>query len=172
MKTLLFLRHAKAKRADPSVHGYASEMDHARDLTARGERDARHVGRALRRLDLVPELVVSSTAVRARRTHELAAEAGGWQAPVEARADLYLPDPGVVLAVLQEMPFAVSRVLIVGHEPAWSEVLGRLVGGARVRVPTAALGCVEVDASRWADVREGAGVLRWLLPPAVLRALV
>ena len=78
MKTLLVYRHAHARRATPEMD------DHDRPLSERGERDARAMGRRLRGEGLVPDLAVASTAVRARETARLAAEAGGFADRVEA----------------------------------------------------------------------------------------
>ena len=69
MRRLLLLRHAKAEKAQPG------ERDHERKLAARGRDDAPQLGTYLVRHGLVPDLVVVSTAARARETWELAAAA-------------------------------------------------------------------------------------------------
>jgi len=162
MKTLLFLRHAKSDRSAEYEH------DHERPLNARGEQAARLVGRTLSALSILPDAVLTSTAIRARRTVELVGEAGGWSSRVREAAELYLPDPEEVLREIQAEPDTTGTLLVVGHEPAWSVTVGRLVGGAAIRFPTAALACVRVPTDRWADVRFGGGELQWLLPPRVL----
>ena len=94
MKTLLVMRHAK------SDWGTTSSRDHDRPLAERGVKAARRMGRFLAEADAVPELVVSSTAVRALKTAELAADAGEWSCPIVADERLYGSDPESILEVI------------------------------------------------------------------------
>lgn len=160
MKELMLLRHGKSDwDAD---HG----TDHERPLRPRGERAAKLAGRLLTAMDLVPEVILSSTAVRARTTAELARKAGGWSVPVETTRDLYLTSVEGALDILRQVERP-GRVLMVGHEPTWSSLSAALIGDRRaaVRVVTGALVGVELAAASWADVRPGAGQLSFLLPP-------
>jgi len=164
MKTILLLRHAK------SAHGAEFASDHERTLTERGERAARHIGRFLAAAELIPDLVLTSTAVRAVETVRLAAESGGWQLPIESRDALYLPSPEDVLSAIQHAPDSARRILVVGHEPAWSTTASRLSGGGRYRFPTAGLGAITVPVERWQDVAFGRGELQFLIHPRLLEA--
>ena len=69
MKTLLVLRHAKSSWSDPTVD------DHERPLNKRGRRDAPRMGELVRQHGLIPGMVISSDAMRARLTAEAVAEA-------------------------------------------------------------------------------------------------
>ncbi len=71
MKTLLILRHAKSswKNSDYS--------DHARPLNTRGKSAAPRMGQLIYEEDVVPDVILSSTARRARDTADLVAEASG-----------------------------------------------------------------------------------------------
>jgi len=165
MRQLLVMRHAK------SDWDHATVADHDRPLAPRGVQAARLMGRFLAGSEHVPELVVSSTAERARRTAELAAEAGGWECPLTFEAALYEADPGVVLTVLARLDPALGRVMVVAHEPTLSSTIARLTG-AVVRFPTAAVACVAVDRDTWRSPAGGGGELRWLVVPKLLRRLV
>jgi phosphohistidine phosphatase len=163
-KTLLLLRHAKSDwDAD-------SGDDHDRPLARRGLRAARRVGAALTALGRAPDAVLTSSALRARRTAELAAEAGGWRAPVEVDGALYLSPPAAVLERVRQRQDAAASLLVVGHEPTWSGLVEELTG-ARVRLPTAAVARIDLDIGSWGEIRPGGGTLIWLLTPKVLQAL-
>ena len=84
MKELLILRHAK------SSWKYQELSDHDRPLNKRGRRDAPRMGRLIRVRGLLPDLVVSSTAVRAMTTAHLASSAAGYTGSVELEPSLYL----------------------------------------------------------------------------------
>lgn len=160
MKTVLLLRHGKSDRdTDTGV-------DRERRLAKRGEKAARTMGRLLQ--GRVPDAALTSPAVRARATLDLAMEAGGWKCPVQVSESLYRTGPGDVLAEITRQPDEVDTLLLVGHEPTWSDTVALLVGGGRHRLPTAALAGVDFDADRWGDVRAGDGELTLLVPPRLL----
>lgn len=125
------------------------------------------MGRFIAAQDM-PDLVITSSAVRARDTVRLAGEAGGWTAPVEIEPAFYGSDPATVLARLRTVDDAVADVLVAGHQPTWSDLVATLTR-ARVHVPTAAAACIELDFATWADLRAERGILRWLVTPKVVR---
>lgn len=157
MKTLLLMRHAKSDwNAD-----YGS--DHERPLNHRGERSARLMGRLLGGMDLVPDHVIASTAVRARTTAQMASESGEWGCPIDLEPDLYGTGPETVLEVASRAP-DVERLMIVGHQPTWSMVLHRLTG-ARADMKTASVAVVDLMVYDWSELPEMTGVLAALHNP-------
>jgi phosphohistidine phosphatase len=163
MKTLLVMRHAK------SDWGAASGGDHGRVLARRGIKAARKIGRFLTDSGTTPDLVLSSTAVRALITAELAATAGEWGCDIVTSRDLYASDPERVLDVVRETENGVERLLIAGHEPTWSTLVTWLIGGGRVRMPTAAVACLDLPHGDWIDLAPAACELRWLVTPKMLK---
>ena len=164
MKTLIFFRHGK------SDWNAAFEHDHDRPINKRGRTDAKRMGRFLAEINFLPDRIISSSAVRARTTMDQAREEGGWgHIPTEVTNRLYEASPEQVLDVIRAQEEDYSRLLLVGHEPTWSTMVGRLVGEAGVRVATGTMVRVDVRAPRWSDVGFGRGELRWLVPPKLLR---
>jgi len=127
------------------------------------------MGRFLTDAGTVPDLVLSSTAVRALTTVELAAEAGGWDCEIVTRPDLYASDPERVLDAIGEINGVVDRLLIAGHEPTWSTLVGWLIGGGRVRMPPAAVACLDLPHGDWIDLAPATCVLRWFITPEMLK---
>lgn len=138
MATLLLLRHA-ASRA-------FAARDHERALTPEGVRAARAVGRAIA-ATAIPDRVVVSTARRARQTLDEAMTAGGWRAAVTPSDVLYGGSVNEVLAEVTRDAAGSGTVLVVGHEPWCSGVVG-LLTGANLRMSTGALATIEVG-SGW-----------------------
>jgi phosphohistidine phosphatase len=161
MKTLLLLRHGK------SDWDSDADRDHDRPLAPRGIKSARKVGRLLTAMGCVPDLVVASTAQRARATAELAAEAGEWGTPIELARDLYLCPPRVVLEVAAGVEDTVEKLLLVGHEPTWSQAL-ELLTGARVDFVTGAIARVDLPIARWREIDTARASLSFFVPPALL----
>lgn len=162
MKRLYILRHGKS---DWSAD---FESDHERPLADRGRKAAALIGRLVSSLNQVPELVVTSTAVRARDTAALAAAAGSWACPIEQEPALYGASPESVLTVLNSRGAVHASVMLVGHQPTWSELIGRLTGGSALHFPTAALARIDLAIETWDEIRWGSGSLTWLVTPKLL----
>ncbi|MHC5114601.1 MAG: SixA phosphatase family protein [Planctomycetota bacterium] len=145
MKTLLILRHAKSSWKDPHL------ADHDRPLNKRGRRDAPRMGRLLEEEGLVPNVVLCSTAARARATIELALDACAYGGEVVYDDTLYHAEPEEVLAALANVPDHAERVLVVGHNPGHEALLVELTGVFEV-MPTAALAQIELPIERWTDL--------------------
>jgi len=160
MKTLLILRHGKSDWGQPIP-------DHDRPLTGRGKRAAVRMGEEIRDRDLVPDLILSSTAKRARATAKRAKKACGYEGQTIKAAELYLS--GVVghLEVLSEVGPSHPRVLIVGHNPDLEDLVHELTGAA-IAMPTAALACIDLELDSWAGVARAKGTLRFVLSPREL----
>jgi phosphohistidine phosphatase len=164
MLRLLLLRHAKAERD-------GGGRDHDRELTDRGRRDAALMGRFLTAAETVPDLVLTSSAARARATAELAVKAGRWRCPLRETAALYDTSVERALGVVRSDGKG-ATLLLVGHEPTWSTLAEALMGGGQVRLPTAGLAHLVFEAADWAEVAPGTGVLHGLIAPAMLRKKV
>lgn len=161
MKRLYLLRHAKSDWS-------SGRADHERPLNPRGEEAAPRMGRFLTAIDQVPRRVLSSTATRALDTARRAAEAGGWAVEIETTERFYAAGEDEVIDEVRRCDDAVESLLIVGHEPTWSGVIGRLAGVAEVRFPTAALARVDLAVDRWEDTTDGSGRLVFLVTPKLL----
>jgi phosphohistidine phosphatase len=156
MKTLLLLRHAKSSWKDPRL------ADFDRPLNRRGLRDAPRMGNLLRRLELVPEQIVCSTARRARHTAELVAEACGFDGAWTFLDALYHASPAAYVHALRGVSPPDERVLLVGHNPEMQEALYRWTGQDE-SFPTCALAQLEFAIDDWSQLAEQ--------PQAMLRGL-
>ena len=155
---LMLLRHGK------SDWDAGSATDHDRPLAPRGVRSAERMGVALRDLGLVPDVVVSSTATRARSTAELARLAGGWDSRLVLEERLYGASVIDTLGVAEEYGGPADRLMLVGHEPTWSMAVHHLTG-ANVAMRTATCADIELNAVRWEDLTSISGQLVALLQP-------
>jgi phosphohistidine phosphatase len=151
---LYFLRHGKAGQGDPS-----DPTDDARELTDTGAAELRAAAPLWRRLNLRPDVILSSP--RALQTAELLA--AGIKSSHEPVVDDRLR-PG---ADWSDMARALAahrdarRVMFVGHEPDFSMAVQELTGARAVRMRKGGLVCVEFPGIP----EPGAGELAWLLDP-------
>ncbi|MFZ0546075.1 MAG: histidine phosphatase family protein [Candidatus Promineifilaceae bacterium] len=147
MKTLLLLRHAKSSWANAQL------ADHDRPLNGRGKGDAPKMGRLLDREELVPDLIISSSAERALTTAELAALSAGYNAEIQVVRALYLADPEDYIELLQQVSDNNERVMAVGHNPGIEELQEQLSGHYQ-RMSTAALAQIELPINHWGELDE------------------
>ena len=158
-KTLLVLRHGKSSWADTSL------ADHDRPLKKRGRRGARSIGRQLREAGLIPDLVISSTARRARATARRTIEASGAETPLELTRDLYAAGPRSYLEELGRRAHdEQDTVMVVGHNPGLEELVSVLTG-EETTLKTAYLAVISLDVDSWADAATARGRLEQLLRP-------
>lgn len=162
MKVILLLRHAK------SAWGEAGLADHERPLSPRGERAADAMAEHLLAKAPLPDLILCSTAARARQTlapliERLPAPAP----PISLENGLYLAPEDTLLNRLQDLPETVSTVLVIGHNDGmWhlAQMLAghgkaRLLAALREKYPTGALAVLQVDLKSWSELAAGTATL-------------
>ena len=137
--TLVLVRHAKSEWGSPAL------ADHDRPLNDRGMRDAPVMAWRLADSGFRPEIVLSSTALRARTTAE--AFAAQFDVTVNLDPVLYGASAMTVLAVASK-PRARS-VIVVAHDPGMSELAARLSGDGIDHMPTCAVTTFVWDEDGW-----------------------
>jgi len=144
---LYFLRHGAADWPD------WKRSDDERPLTKAGRKELHQVGRFLARIGANPDLVLTSPLPRAAQTADIAAE----HLAVRAREEKLLA-PGFrrddLMRILGKYPEQI--LMLVGHEPDFSEVIGAVSGGA-VKISKAGVALVDLHGKK--------GKLLWLFPP-------
>jgi phosphohistidine phosphatase len=145
MKSVLVLRHAK------SSWKYPDKTDHERPLNKRGKRDAPLMGRLLKKERLVPDVIISSTAMRARATAEAIAKASGYKGDITFNRSLYASGPQAYIDVLHDLSDEYVRVLIIGHNPGLEELVEMLTGEIHL-MPTCSLAHVKFRVDKWSDI--------------------
>lgn len=167
-RQLMLLRHAKSDWPDVS--------DHARPLAKRGRHDAPAVGRWLREHGYLPDVVVCSTALRTRQTWELMAPELGGSPSVTFEPRAYEASAQTLLYLAQELPGACRSALLIGHNPAISQLAASLaeppasddpLPSAVLRFPTAAIAVLEFTGD-WPALAPGQARLLGFTAPADL----
>ena len=162
MKTLLLLRHAKSSKDDPALR------DFDRPLNDRGKDDSKLIGRFMRERSISPDLVISSPALRARRTAERVLQGAGLTPGLAFDERIYEADVHRLVAVVSQIEPAINVVMLVGHNPGCEDLVDVLTGRA-IRFPTASLAQIDLAVEEWNKVRAGAGKLKWSVTPKDLK---
>lgn len=170
MPTLYLLRHAK------SAWDREDLEDHDRPLAPRGRRAARALATHFREAGIVPDLVLCSTAARARETLDLVM-AGFPDSPLTAvERGLYLASGPAILARLRRIEAEIGAAMVIGHNPGLHELALALATRGKkelraalaAKFPTGALATYEIE-GEWAALKPGAARLAAYVVPADLR---
>ena len=136
MKSLHLLRHAKSSWKHPGLN------DHDRPLSKRGRQTAKMMAAYLRRAKIAPDLVICSTAMRARQTLDPIAKATKPPKVVLER-EIYGGAQRALWEQLWNLPKSAKSVLLIGHNPALQDLALELAH---------------------ADLNQAASVGRWKIP--------
>jgi phosphohistidine phosphatase len=147
MKTLLLLRHAKSSWNDNTL------VDQKRPLNQRGKKDAPIMGKYLKNKKLTPDLIISSTAKRAKDTSKLVAEYCGYNKDIEESKLLYGTTSRDYLTTIGGISDKHHRVLLIGHNPILEEVL-EIVTGEQIIMKTCSLAHISLPINYWSEVKD------------------
>jgi phosphohistidine phosphatase len=167
MRRVYLLRHAKSSWKHPGV------PDHDRPLAPRGRRAAKAIAGHLREQGIEPELVLCSTARRARETLERIEPALGTPA-VRIEVELYGATAAALLQRLRAVPDAVGSVMLIGHNPALHLLALDLARPAptlrelEAKYPTAALATLAFPGRTWRALDRGTAELADFVRPREL----
>lgn len=154
MKTLIILRHAKTEKIDPAG-------DLARELTKPGRRMATEAGREIFEAAGMPDLLVTSNAIRAVQTGDLVAEAMRFTGERRVVPEIYGATEAELVEAIQQFPDEFERIVLVGHNPGLEELANSFRGEkATEHLPTSGWLVVDLGIDRWAKTNSGAGEVR------------
>jgi len=168
LKRLTLMRHGNAQWKDPQI----SDFD--RPLNRRGNSEAEAMGRRLLELQLVPSILVASTARRAEQSAAIVARELGVSARnIRAEESLYLAPPQDILRIVQSTGPRIPHLMVVGHNPGISELAQLLAPNRNIgELATAAVCSFTFDTRSWTGIEaRNLRDSRSEIPPAPLFAL-
>ena len=146
MKTLYLLRHAKSSWDDTSL------LDRERPLEDRGERDAAKMSKRWSQQHLKPDLIMSSPAARALATAQVVAQGLEYKTNgIMVNDQLYAATEDTLIAVIEALDDKLDRVMLVGHNPGFTELAHHFDRGI-THMPTCALAEFRFEAQSWAGI--------------------
>src|SRR5262245_21456207 len=149
MKTLLIQRHGKSSWKDATL------TDLKRPLSRRGKEDAPRMAQFLRERGLAPDLILCSTAKRAKQTARRAVEAAEFACEIEPNQQIYDADaPQELVDLLRTVPDDLNRIMLVGHNPCLEAFVEALTT-VPTPLPTAAVAHVELEITSWSELELG-----------------
>lgn len=136
------MRHGKSSWKDDKLE------DHERPLKKRGRKDSNRIAKVIEKSNLVPDLILSSSATRARETAEIVAETLSYKQDIVYLDELYMGEPQNFIDALINLDTEYNTVLIVAHNPGLEAYL-QIIDGEIEAVPTAGLGHLVLMIDDW-----------------------
>ncbi|TDQ16407.1 phosphohistidine phosphatase [Algoriphagus boseongensis] len=145
MKKIILIRHGKSAWDQPFL------SDHDRPLADRGLRDLPKMAKRLQKREIFPDLILSSSAVRAVETAKITAEALGIEEEKIVVIDkLYHASAHTILKYIKMQHDSINTLFVVGHNPGFNELIEYL-GGKLDNLPTSGQFGFKVKSEHWAD---------------------
>lgn len=165
MKTLSVLRHAKSSWEYPDL------TDFERPILTKGVKRTLRICETLKQVELIPDLIISSPAVRAHETAEIIFDQFTLQ-----KKQLIINDnfyPGFVkkiISTVNKLDNKVKHAMIVGHNPALTDMANHFLGYNIIDwIPTSGLVTIQFDCKKWEDISAKNATLIHYLKPKELK---
>lgn len=164
MKHVILVRHAKSI-------SYGYDQDYDRTLTDRGEEDAQTISQELKKLDIHPDLIIASPAVRTSQTAWIYADALGYDKKmIRFEKKLFSGKTSEnFLAMLQELEDEKETVIVFGHNPTIYYYMNYLMRHFTDEVPTCSTVGIDFDVDSWSKLRSGQGEMAFMFIPDMFR---
>lgn len=138
MKKLYIIRHAKSSRKDTALD------DFKRPLSKRGRKDAPFMAKKLKQKGVIPDIIISSPATRAKTTAELIAKELNFKKPIIYDTTLYEANTNNIFDAIVKIDESNSIVFLIGHNPSLNMFVETLVN-FKENIPTCGIIELEVD---------------------------
>jgi phosphohistidine phosphatase len=146
-KELLLVRHAKSCWDDPYLD------DHDRPLNDRGFRNAPDMGKRLQGRGILPEVWISSTALRAITTAKIIAEQVGFPPDqIQRSKDLYHASATELQGFIAGLDDAIGSAILFGHNPGMTSLVANLYGLPIDNLPTSGVVHLQFNENTWSAV--------------------
>ncbi|RLD90615.1 MAG: histidine phosphatase family protein [Bacteroidetes bacterium] len=163
MKQLLIARHAKSSWNDFSME------DHERPILEKGRKKSEKVTAALKQKKILPDLIISSTAKRAKETAAILANGLGYPIDkIRYEKTIYHADTDDIFNELFALDDSIASVMVVGHNPTLTDLVNHFSKTMIDNLPTSAVAAVTFKADKWEKTGSSKFKLKFIMRPCEL----
>lgn len=150
MKKIYFIRHAKSSWKDTTL------ADFDRGLNKRGKENVEFMANRLKKYGVLPDIIISSPAKRAKKTALKIAQTIGYE-NIKFEPKLYECTSKTFLEVIHSIENEKNSAFIVAHNPTITEITEALSGAIIGNIPTCAIVCVSFDVENFKEIGQTKG---------------
>ena len=145
MKKILFIRHAQSNYSTNFVN------DHERTLNNAGEKDAKIMGKRLKKMNLFPDLFISSSAERALRTSEIIKRTLSIEAETMIKMSIYSDGLNEIVDLIKSVSDKINFLAIFGHNPTMHIIANQINNISTYNFPTSSVFLSHFQINKWKD---------------------
>ena len=162
MKSIILFRHAK------SDWNATYSSDHQRPINQRGIKASKLMGSYLAKINEIPDLIISSSALRALQTMENAISAGKWESKITVKKEVYHASVSTLIDLIKRTKNIYSNICVIGHEPTFSYFLKSITDESVFKFPTATMAKIILKVESWNNLDYKSSKLLWVRKPKEL----
>jgi len=163
MKNLYLIRHAKSDWSDES------KSDFDRGLNKRGKKAILTIAKALKEKKVIPDLILSSSAKRAKLTAKGLAKEIGYSVKIKYIDALYMAEPKTMQELIKDVNDKYDTLFIVGHNPETTELSNMLIDDYIDNVPTLGIVALQLPIYDWKKFKLGKGKMQFFIYPKMFK---
>ena len=163
MKNIYLIRHAKSDWSD------LGKTDFERGLNKRGEKAISIMADALVEKGILPDLILSSSAQRAKLTAKGLADKIGYTGKIKYTDALYMAEPLEIIALIREIKDTYDHLFIVGHNPETTELTDLMTDEYIDNVPTLGIVAFELPIEHWKKFKPEKARLDFFIYPKMYK---
>ena len=159
IKTIYLIRHAKSDWSD------AGASDFERGLNRRGKRDLKTISSYFSLRKLKPDLVLSSSALRAQLTADKLSKKIQYKGRIHYMEELYMTRPETLMNILSLQDNSDESIFLVGHNPELTELGNLLIREDFTKLPTLGVLAINLEIEQWEEIGENLGHIDFFIHP-------
>lgn len=149
MKSLYLVRHAKSDWSEPG------QKDEDRGLMGKGIKKTMLIVEYLKQKTVMPDLIITSPALRAESTAKLIAEGLGYPlSKIKKEKIIYKGDSDDIMDFIFETSDSLESLMLIGHNPTFTNLANRFLDEILEWLPTTGVVCINFDTDNWNDIRK------------------
>jgi len=159
IKTIYLIRHAKSDWSDTKA------SDFERGLNKRGKKDLETISSYLSLRKIEPDLILSSSALRAQLTADKLAKKVEYSQQIHYMEELYMTRPDTLLNILSLQDNRYNSIFLIGHNPELTELGNILIEEEFTKLPTLGVLAIDLDIDSWEEIEGKRGTIDFFIHP-------
>ncbi len=163
MKNLYLIRHAKSDWSDEN------KSDFDRGLNKRGEKAILTMANVLKEKKIMPDIILSSSAKRAKLTAKGLAKEIEYSGKIKYIDAFYMAEPETIQEFIRDVNDKYNTLFIVGHNPETTELSNMLIDDYIDNVPTLGIVALKLPINDWKAFKIGKGKMQFFIYPKMFK---
>ncbi len=159
MKTIYFIRHAKAKNF------HIGESDFEREISKKGKKQIRTIGSYMKLREISPDMILSSCALRAQQTTVELANIMDFDGDIQYLRQMYNTSTEDLIDIISIQDESIDSLFLIGHHPYMTELVNLLIDEHISKIPLMGVVAAHFDIRSWSEIENIRGKIEFFIFP-------